>query len=190
VTPLPAASSKALCKAVYTGLIPVGALGETPLRRRLVFCGALAVRSPLGPWGEHGCMAIVRVPDEPLPRQGREPIRGYTCPMASAREERLALNEALFRAANERMGDWEERHRVEATELYFCECADPECRQKVSLHEADYERVRSDSEHFVVVPGHEVADIETVIESHEAWVVVEKAPEIRKIVEATDPRTD
>jgi hypothetical protein len=45
-------------------------------------------------------------------------------------------------------------------------------------------------QHFVVVPGHEVADIETVIESHEAWVVVEKAPEIRKIVEATDPRTD
>jgi hypothetical protein len=117
-------------------------------------------------------------------------IRGYTCPMASAREERLALNEALFRAANERMGDWEERHRIDATELYFCECADPECRRKVSLHEADYERVRSNSEHFVVVPGHEVVDIETVIESHEAWVLVEKAPEIREIVEATDPRTD
>jgi hypothetical protein len=26
--------------------------------------------------------------------------------------------------------------------------------------------------------------------SQQAWVVVEKAPEIRKIVEATDPRTD
>jgi hypothetical protein len=26
--------------------------------------------------------------------------------------------------------------------------------------------------------------------SQQAWVVVEEAPEIRKIVEATDPRTD
>jgi hypothetical protein len=46
------------------------------------------------------------------------------------------------------------------------------------------------NEHFFVVPGHEVVDIETVIESHEEWIVLEKAPEVREIVEATDPRTD
>jgi hypothetical protein len=108
--------------------------------------------------------------------------------VASARKERLALNEALFRAANERMADWEERHRVEATELYYCECADPECREKVPLRESDYERVRSNSDHFFVVPGHVVADVETVIESQQEWVVVEKDPEVREIVEATDPR--
>jgi hypothetical protein len=110
--------------------------------------------------------------------------------VASDRKERLALNEALFRAANERMADWEERHRIEATELYFCECADPECRQKVPLRESDYERIRSNSDQFVVVPGHDVADVESVIESHEEWAVVEKEPEVREIVEATDPRTD
>ena len=110
--------------------------------------------------------------------------------MASAREERLAQNEALFRAANERMADWEERHRIEATELYFCECANPECREKVPLRESDYERVRKDSDHFFVVPGHEVVDIETVIESHDDWALIEKAPEVREIVEATDPRKD
>jgi hypothetical protein len=110
--------------------------------------------------------------------------------VASDRKERLALNEALFRAANERMADWEERHRVDATELYFCECANTECRQKVPLRESDYERVRGNSDHFFVAPGHEVADVETVIESHEEWVVIEKDPEVRAIVEATDPRTD
>jgi hypothetical protein len=110
--------------------------------------------------------------------------------VASDRKERLALNEALFRAANERMADWEERHRIEATELYFCECADPECRQKVPLRESDYERIRSISDQFFVVPGHDVADVESVIESHEEWLVVEKDPEVREIVEATDPRTD
>jgi hypothetical protein len=108
--------------------------------------------------------------------------------VASDRTERLALNEALFRAANERMARWEERHRIEATELYFCECADPECREKVPLRESDYERVRSDSDHFFVVPGHEVIEVETVIESHEGWAVIEKDPEVQQIVEATDPR--
>jgi hypothetical protein len=88
------------------------------------------------------------------------------------------------------MADWEERHRGEATELYFCECADPECRQKVPLRESDYERVRSNPEHFVVVPAHELVEVETVIESHEQWLVVEKKPEVREIVEGTDPRRD
>jgi hypothetical protein len=110
--------------------------------------------------------------------------------VASDRKERLALNEALFRAANERMADWEERHHVEATEFYYCECADPECREKVPLRESDYERVRSNSDHFFVVPGHVVTDLETVIESQQEWVVVEKDPEVREIVEATDPRRD
>jgi hypothetical protein len=108
--------------------------------------------------------------------------------MAGSREERLAENETLFRAANERMRDWEERDRDEATELYFCECADTECNDKVRLRGPDYERVRSDSSHFLVVPGHEVPGVETVIESHEEWVVIRKDPEVREIAEETDPR--
>ena len=86
------------------------------------------------------------------------------------------------------MARWEERHRIGATELYYCECADPECREKVALRESDYERVRSDSDHFFVVPGHEAIEVETVIESHEEWAVIEKDPEVQEIVEATDPR--
>jgi hypothetical protein len=108
--------------------------------------------------------------------------------VATVRDERLALNEALWREANERMAAWEERDRPEVAEVYYCECADRECRQKVRLRGPDYERIRSDSSHFVVVPGHEVPDVETVIEAHEDWVVVEKAPEVREITEATDRR--
>jgi hypothetical protein len=108
--------------------------------------------------------------------------------VATEREERIAENETLFRGANERMRDWEERDRDDATELYFCECADTECNEKVRLRAADYERVRSNSSHFFVVPGHEIPDVETVIESHEDWVVVKKNPEVREIAEETDPR--
>ena len=108
--------------------------------------------------------------------------------MGSRRDERIADNENLFREANERMSGWEERDRAEAAELYFCECGDPSCDQKVRVRGSDYERVRSNSSHFIVVPGHDVRDVETVIESHDEWVLVEKEQEVREIVEEGDPR--
>jgi hypothetical protein len=111
--------------------------------------------------------------------------------MAGERERRLGENETIFRTANERMAGWEERDRLEAVELYFCECADPTCTQKVRLGGPDYERVRSDPTHFFVVRGHEVADVETVLESHPDWVLVEKAEsEARDVAEERDPRQD
>ncbi len=108
--------------------------------------------------------------------------------MPSERAKRLAENESIFRLANERMADWEERQREDARELYFCECGRTECRQKVELLKADYERVRSESSDFLVVPGHEFLEVETIVEAHEEWVLVRKNPDVREQVEATDPR--
>jgi hypothetical protein len=111
--------------------------------------------------------------------------------MATQREERIARNEAMFREANERAKAWDERHDLEGeVELYFCECGKPDCHEKVSLREADYERVRSDSHRFVIVPGHELPDVETVIERNEGWTIIEKAPEVAPTVEALDPRSN
>ena len=100
----------------------------------------------------------------------------------------MALNEALFRAANERMSDWEERHENQGSELYHCECADLDCLEKVQLTKADYEHVRADSAHFLVVAGHDRPDIETVIESRDGWALIEKNPDVHALVEKTDPR--
>ena len=95
----------------------------------------------------------------------------------------MARNEALFRAANERMARWEESHTTDAREPYFCECADPECREKVSLRRPEYERVRSHSRHFLVVRGHETPDVDTVIETFDGWSVIEKDPNVSHVVE-------
>jgi hypothetical protein len=108
--------------------------------------------------------------------------------VASGRKRRIAENESLFREANERMKEWEERDRAEALELYFCECEDLECREKVRVRGSDYERVRGDSLQFLVAPGHQLPEVETVIESHDEWVLVKKEPEVREIVEEGDPR--
>lgn len=106
------------------------------------------------------------------------------------REERIAHNEAMFRLGNERMAGWEERHEEQENELYLCECADPDCAAKVSLSKPEYEAVRSDSRRFFVAVGHEVSDVETVIEEHDGWSVIEKAPEVTETVDRLDPRTD
>jgi hypothetical protein len=107
--------------------------------------------------------------------------------MSTEREERLAKNEAMFRIVNDRKAQWEERS-TEAPELYLCECADPECREKVRLTLTEYEHVRQESRQFAVLAGHEVPEVEKVIEEHDGWLVIEKNPEVADIAQATDPR--
>jgi hypothetical protein len=108
--------------------------------------------------------------------------------VGTPREERLAANEAMFRLANERMAGWEELDPPDAEELYSCECADPGCRQRVGLRKEDYEAIRSDSRRFLIAIDHEIPDVETVIEKHEGWAVIEKNPEVTETVESLDLR--
>ncbi len=110
--------------------------------------------------------------------------------MTTPREERLANNEALFRLANERMAGWEERHVLDAVESYLCECSDRDCREKVTLRKPEYEAVRSSSVRFLVAAGHEIPEIETVVEEHGEWSVVEKPAELIELLEDSDPRVD
>jgi hypothetical protein len=109
--------------------------------------------------------------------------------MPDERERRLALNESAFRVANERMKDWPERQQQDEPSLYHCECSDLACRERIPLTIGMYEHVRSDSRHFAVVPGHEVPDIETIVERGEGYLIVEKMAGTTPLVEATDPRT-
>jgi hypothetical protein len=110
--------------------------------------------------------------------------------MARTREERLALNEAVFRAGNERMAQWEERDDPSALESYLCECSNTACKQRIKLTRPEYEAVRADPRQFAVVPGHATLDTEDVVKHSERFDVVYKHPEVTDIVEATDPRRE
>jgi hypothetical protein len=110
------------------------------------------------------------------------------CPVDTDRVRRLALNEAAFRVANERMRDWPERRASPEPERFYCECGNSTCHDQLLLHLGEYERVRADPHHFVVVPGHEIPDVETVVERSDRFMVIEKDPETHSITEATDPR--
>lgn len=104
------------------------------------------------------------------------------------REDRFARNEALFREVNERV---REAHAGEDDELigFLCECGREECTETVFLSVAEYEQVRAEPTHFIVMPGHEVGDVETPVERRAGrFVVVRKHAAEARIAAETDPR--
>ncbi len=101
---------------------------------------------------------------------------------------RVAANESVFREVNEAIerGVWpgEEDSLV----AFRCECASLECDQLLELTPNEYERVRADPRRFLLVGGHELPDVETVVETYERYVVVEKRAAAGEQAEASDPR--
>jgi hypothetical protein len=62
--------------------------------------------------------------------------------------------------------------------------------ERLSIPAAKYEWVRADPHRFLVVPGHENAELERVVERAESYVVVQKdEPEAKEVAEETDPRS-
>ena len=106
-----------------------------------------------------------------------------------SRADRVGENEALFRQLNERVSDIVTELSDAASSIdIFCECGERDCLEKVTVGRAQYEQVRENSLRFMVAPGHQVPDIETVVEEHEAFMVVQKQGEAAAVARATDPR--
>jgi hypothetical protein len=90
-------------------------------------------------------------------------------------QQRLAMNEALFREVNQRIREISDSFgQDDATHDFLCECSDPNCTKRVVLTRAEYEEVRSEPTRFVVAKGHAVPEIESVVERARDHVVVEK----------------
>ena len=78
------------------------------------------------------------------------------------RDERIGLNEAVFREVNERINELAEHFGLEDQPLdLVCECGDPNCVDRISMSRAEYERLRSDPTHFAVHAGHEQPESRT-----------------------------
>ena len=106
------------------------------------------------------------------------------------RHERIALNESTFREINDRVQADHTTLREPPERMKFvCECGNLDCREHLDLTASEYEGVRSDPAQFVIVPGHEIADAEDVVERDERFFVVHKHPDVLDIVEDTDPRS-
>jgi hypothetical protein len=107
------------------------------------------------------------------------------------RAERIGLNEALFREVNERVKGINDSFGTRLEEAEFvCECGDESCTERVRLTLSDYERVRAEPTHFAIRPGHEIPDVEDVVERNERYLTVEKtARAAAALAVETDPRS-
>jgi hypothetical protein len=75
--------------------------------------------------------------------------------------------------------------------VFVCECGNIGCQAKVTLSIAAYESVRQDFDRFLVVPGHEIANVDRVIEEHPGFLVVVKVePEAKAMAEESDQRSE
>jgi hypothetical protein len=105
----------------------------------------------------------------------------------ASREERLAENEILFRRINERI--------LELTDTWggeldlVCECANGGCTSRMTLTLHEYEQLRLNPRRFAVLPGHEIEDIEEVVERTDRYLVVEKHADTHEQIESADPRS-
>ncbi len=106
------------------------------------------------------------------------------------RARRVGENEALFRSVNEQARGLNEAFVIRDTLRIVCECGEQSCIDQIELMPGEYEAVRSDSALFAVKPGHEVEDVETVVERKDGYWVVRKAPGApQRIARETDPRS-
>jgi hypothetical protein len=75
--------------------------------------------------------------------------------------------------------------------VFVCECGYFGCSETVRLGVAEYEAVRTDFDRFLVVPGHEIEEVDEVVERYEKYlVVVKREPEAREMAKASDERSD
>ena len=105
--------------------------------------------------------------------------------------ERVALNDATFRNANEGIEEKAEELDFDPAP-FLCECADESCSEVVQLKLSEYEEVRSESTHFFNVPGHQVTGGPhvRVIDVRDGYVIVEKLGVAAEIVTDLDERSE
>jgi hypothetical protein len=103
------------------------------------------------------------------------------------REKRLAANEVFFRELNEKL---ERRTDDSDTVIVVCECADPDCAQRLTLSRGEYESARAEPVRFVVAPGHVEREIEEVISRTERFELVRKIGVGREVATRLEDTSD
>ena len=103
--------------------------------------------------------------------------------MDEERDRRIGLNESIFREVNERIEDAADSLGLADQPLdLVCECADPTCVAQISLSRSEYEALRADPTHFAVAHGHEVADVDEVIERRKGYDVIRKRESFEDLI--------
>lgn len=90
--------------------------------------------------------------------------------------DRRVRNEMLFRAVNEKLRGLNAEFEAFADEqaLFVCECSRIDCIEQIELAVADFDEICRMPNRYVVIPSHEVLDVESVVSQEAGYFVVEK----------------
>jgi hypothetical protein len=91
----------------------------------------------------------------------------------------------VFRAANREIEQANREGGAEPDEQIelLCECGRRGCGGVITLTIADYDGVHSQTDRFVVLPGHESPEIENVVEERAGYLVIDKFGEAEDIAD-------
>jgi hypothetical protein len=97
--------------------------------------------------------------------------------LMSPREQRVTRNEELFRQVNLRIAELQNGSHdltVDGLMPLVCECAHTGCTIPIEVDPAVFEQVREHPLRFLVAPGHEDLESESVVERREGYLIIEK----------------
>ena len=57
---------------------------------------------------------------------------------------------------------------------FVCECSNASCVDEILLTPAEYAKVRAHPTRFFVVPGHELSELDRIVDQNDRFMVVEK----------------
>jgi len=57
---------------------------------------------------------------------------------------------------------------------FLCECSRLDCRERIHLTPSRFDRIHRDSEAFVLVPGHEMPEVERIVDQEGDYLIVRK----------------
>ncbi|HUP26205.1 MAG TPA: hypothetical protein VM124_00995 [Candidatus Limnocylindrales bacterium] len=103
-------------------------------------------------------------------------------------ERRMAKNEAIFREANRRLPENLDKLKqaavAEGQETllpdidiplhFYCECSDENCRKRIVMKPSEHKALHQNTSQFVIIPGHNVPNIERVMRTTDEYTVIEK----------------
>jgi len=102
--------------------------------------------------------------------------------------ERIARNEALFRDVNEAIerGRWQGEE--DSLTAFRCECGRLGCTDLIELTPREYEQIRTDPRRFALANGHQMPEVEEIVERHLRYLVVRKVGNAGEVAQRRNPR--
>jgi hypothetical protein len=108
-----------------------------------------------------------------------------------ARHERIARNEAMYRAVNRELEKASKEAAGGAPDdqlEILCECGEPSCNTKLTLTTGEYDEAHRQLDRFIVAIEHEDPNIERVVMRRDSYLVVDKIGEAERISLAEEQR--